>query len=485
MGNFYSSSKEEPQYEEEDSEYESCVEEDYVVGKQQLKQSSKVNCLNGIKQNRSMGQYSVYPNTDMSTEFTLVMEPSMVDDVSSSESELTPSGLATPALSEVEDTFDSSLTSIAASKSIMSQTSSMSPSEEFVSFDGSTIAGSSCMGASGDGVDASLPSKVLSTVDVEVSFVESTALSWDVNFDESKTSKKKTKPPKDLQERLSSKTFVSQRRKEYQKMTVSSPPVMLENIMQRKVLDLRRWYCMSRPQYKKSCGITSLVSVWNYLFSTLGTGNLNPITQEEALHILGFKPPFGEIRFGPFTGNATLMRWFRRLNEFFSVYGKAHYLYKPKGRLQTKKMTDDGALTSLQIGLKSENTGFIYHCLNHYFCPIGYEDTPQNPSEAYEGKRIAAVQEDNCVNPNNFDDAVKYETWVFIGEPSKKHPPMHCKRWTEILQDLHLESPSYYDIRRPEKGVQQRKTKKTGGNLHCIIAFKKTEKRSRKHTSKK
>lgn len=36
--------------------------------------------------------------------------------------------------------------------------------------------------------------------------------------------------------------------------------------------------------------------------------SLNPITQEEALTILGFKPPFGEIRFGPFTGNATLLR---------------------------------------------------------------------------------------------------------------------------------------------------------------------------------
>ena len=34
-----------------------------------------------------------------------------------------------------------------------------------------------------------------------------------------------------------------------------------------------------------------------------------PLTQEEALTILGFKPPFGEIKFGPFTGNATLMRW--------------------------------------------------------------------------------------------------------------------------------------------------------------------------------
>jgi len=37
--------------------------------------------------------------------------------------------------------------------------------------------------------------------------------------------------------------------------------------------------------------------------------SLPPITQEEALTVLGFQPPFGEIRFGPFTGNATVMRW--------------------------------------------------------------------------------------------------------------------------------------------------------------------------------
>lgn len=37
--------------------------------------------------------------------------------------------------------------------------------------------------------------------------------------------------------------------------------------------------------------------------------SLPPISQEEALHILGFQPPFEEIKFGPFTGNATLMRY--------------------------------------------------------------------------------------------------------------------------------------------------------------------------------
>ena len=41
---------------------------------------------------------------------------------------------------------------------------------------------------------------------------------------------------------------------------------------QRKVMDQRRWFCMARPQYPKSCGISSLVSCWNFLYSTLGVG---------------------------------------------------------------------------------------------------------------------------------------------------------------------------------------------------------------------
>ena len=34
----------------------------------------------------------------------------------------------------------------------------------------------------------------------------------------------------------------------------------------------------------------------------------HPITQEEALGVLGFVQPFSEIKFGPFTGNVTLMK---------------------------------------------------------------------------------------------------------------------------------------------------------------------------------
>uniref|UniRef100_A0A671TAV8 Basic immunoglobulin-like variable motif-containing protein n=1 Tax=Sinocyclocheilus anshuiensis TaxID=1608454 RepID=A0A671TAV8_9TELE len=231
----------------------------------------------------------------------------------------------------------------------------------------------------------------------------------------------------------------------------------LEEIKQRKVLDLRRWYCISRPQYKTSCGISSLVSCWNFLYSTLGAGSLPPISQEEALHILGFQPPFEDIKFGPFTGNATLMRWFRQINDHFRVRGCSYILYKPHGKHKTAGETAEGALLKLTQGLKDESMAYIYHCQNHYFCPVGYEATPLKAAKAYRGPL-----------PLN-----EMEHWILIGEPSRKHPAIHCKKWADIVTDLNTQNPEYFDIRHIERGIQYRKTKKVGGNLHCIMAFQR------------
>ncbi|AWP11417.1 putative basic immunoglobulin-like variable motif-containing protein [Scophthalmus maximus] len=235
------------------------------------------------------------------------------------------------------------------------------------------------------------------------------------------------------------------------------PHASLEEVQQRKVLDLRRWYCISRPQYKTSCGISSLVSCWNFLYSTLGAGSLPPISQEEALHILGFQPPFEEIKFGPFTGNATLMRWFRQINDNFRVRGCSYILYKPHGKHKTAGETAEGALMKLTQGLKDESMAYIYHCQNHYFCPVGFEATPLKAAKAYRGPL-----------PTN-----ETEHWILIGEPSRKHPAIHCKKWSDIVTDLNTQNPEYLDIRHTERGIQRRKTKKVGGNLHCLMAFQR------------
>ena len=58
-------------------------------------------------------------------------------------------------------------------------------------------------------------------------------------------------------------------------------------------------YCISRPQYSKSCGLSSVVSCWNYLFSTLGGGTLPPITQEEALTCPRVQAPFWRYSLRP------------------------------------------------------------------------------------------------------------------------------------------------------------------------------------------
>lgn len=111
----------------------------------------------------------------------------------------------------------------------------------------------------------------------------------------------------------------------------------------------------------------------------------------------------------------------------------------------------------LTQGLKDESMAYIYHCQNHYFCPVGFEATPLKATKAYRGPL-----------PTN-----EMEHWILIGEPSRKHPAIHCKKWADIVTDLNTQNPEYLDIRHTERGIQQRKTKKMSGNLHCIMAFQR------------
>ena len=44
-------------------------------------------------------------------------------------------------------------------------------------------------------------------------------------------------------------------------------------------------------------------------------------------------------------------------------------------------------------------------------------------------------------------------------------------RWQDVYTDLNCQNPEYFNIRQSEKGIQIRKTKRRGGNIHCIMAF--------------
>lgn len=71
------------------------------------------------------------------------------------------------------------------------------------------------------------------------------------------------------------------------------------------------------------------------------------------------------------------------LNDHFKVRGRAYFLYKTQGKNKTYGTSQEEALVSLKRGLQDPTTAFIYHCQNHYFCPMGFEDTPIKCTEAY------------------------------------------------------------------------------------------------------
>ena len=62
---------------------------------------------------------------------------------------------------------------------------------------------------------------------------------------------------------------------------------------------------------------------------------------------------------------------------------RASFLYKPQGRNTTSDVTSGDALQQLKTGLQSPLCTYIYHCQNHYFCPIGFEDVPLSCEKAY------------------------------------------------------------------------------------------------------
>jgi len=190
------------------------------------------------------------------------------------------------------------------------------------------------------------------------------------------------------------------------------------------------------------------------------------LSQEEALNILGFKEPYNEIRFGPFTGNATLIKWFEKLNTHFSVNGNASIFYKPVGKNRTFGMTSQIANQRIENLLHSKNVAFIYHCYNHYCCPVGYEHEPTDCTQIFD--KSSNIEKSEFVN------------WILIADTSRKYPNFHCVKWEDIDKDLNTKSPEFINIRHLDRGLQIRECKqktsesKLGGNLHCIIKFEKS-----------
>ena len=95
-------------------------------------------------------------------------------------------------------------------------------------------------------------------------------------------------------------------------------------------------------------------------------------------------PHFNDIEFGNFSGNMSLITWFKNLCRIYKVKGRSYYLWKVAGKNSTPGIDRSVALEKLKAGLQTDRCSYIYHAYDHYFCPVGYEITPNKGYEAYQ-----------------------------------------------------------------------------------------------------
>ena len=84
------------------------------------------------------------------------------------------------------------------------------------------------------------------------------------------------------------------------------------------------------------------------------------------------------VDFGCFTGNDTLLKWYRLLCRIYGGSGRSYIFYKTNSE-RSHYQDELSAKRGLVEGLNSNGkTCFIYHAYDHYFCPVGYELTPRD-----------------------------------------------------------------------------------------------------------
>jgi hypothetical protein len=139
-----------------------------------------------------------------------------------------------------------------------------------------------------------------------------------------------------------------------------------------------------------------------------------------------------------------------------------------QGEGKIPEVDEEVALKMIKEGLLGEDKAYVYHCRDHYCCPMGFEATPKNPFDAYDFQI--------GVNGKEGEDL---EHWLLIGEIEQCFPPFHVRKWADVVKDLNMQNPQFMDIRRPEKGVMEHKGLeftegwRKGGNIHCFMEFSK------------
>jgi len=226
----------------------------------------------------------------------------------------------------------------------------------------------------------------------------------------------------------------------------------IPDISQTKFLDIKRWQCVGRPQFHASCGITSIVACWNYLFSNIGQGKLPFITVPEALKALGFNQEIKKIKFFEIAINSNILKWFRKLCEYYGVKGEARMYWKKAMSEGENGIESDQILDSYIKDIRNPKKAFIYHCYKHYLTPIGYEISSKNPENCYSIPKNINTEEND------------YQ--MLIGDSSKGYPCIHSIKWEDIEKDITCDNRYLYNIRQLYKGIQRNKD---NVNYHRLI----------------
>ncbi|EFO62262.1 Basic, immunoglobulin-like variable motif-containing protein [Giardia lamblia P15] len=263
----------------------------------------------------------------------------------------------------------------------------------------------------------------------------------------------------------------------------------------RQRLDNSRWQCVARPQYRYSCAISCLVSIFNHLFS-------RDITLDECIAILfpDLKEDPQHYDFGPQASNSAVQNWFKVLCMHHGLSGTSYTIYKEQGRTRTACSKQE-ALRNIISALNTPRCALLYHCLNHYCIIVGYIISPSTPNKL--GNNCVFSGDDGCTLKLLYTDGTEAEDvddsniWLIVADCGKGTAPLRSLTWDFVHKDISTRPPYAYNARCPERGLL-RKTDSRGylpvevdsvlvnntigypcvrpgsvikGSSHCIIGF--------------
>ena len=84
----------------------------------------------------------------------------------------------------------------------------------------------------------------------------------------------------------------------------------------------------------------------------------------------------------------------------------------------TSEYTPKTAWKALKQGLTNGNRAYIYHCYNHYMCPVGYEEAP--------------IEKHNVFR-RDIEHGKDTESWLIMADQARTQPTFTCLKWSDVL----------------------------------------------------